>query len=67
MRAGVHVMLLSAVLVFLGFWLAVVWYCDIDGFRARRRGRPACAAHSENPAAHAAIDPDDGDDAHRHR
>jgi hypothetical protein len=30
-------MLLSATLVLLGFWLTIVWYFDIDGFRRHRR------------------------------
>ena len=30
-------LLLSATLVLLGFWLTIVWYFDIDGFRRRRR------------------------------
>jgi hypothetical protein len=30
-------LLLSATLVLLGFWLTIVWYFDIDGFRRHRR------------------------------
>jgi hypothetical protein len=64
MCPGVKPMLLSATSVLLGFWLAVVWYCDIDGFRARRRDKsPAAGAarHRGNPAAPAAIDSGGGD------
>ena len=30
-------MVISATLVLLAFWLAVVWHFDIDGFRESRR------------------------------
>jgi hypothetical protein len=39
-------MLLSATLVLLGFWLTIVWYFDIDGFRRHRR----CATSREDPS-----------------
>jgi hypothetical protein len=32
----------SATLVLLAFWLAAVWYCDVDGYN-RRRKAPADA------------------------
>jgi len=42
----VNAMLLSATLVLLGFWLTIVWYFDIDGFRRHRR----CATSREDPS-----------------
>ena len=33
-------LLLSATLILLGFWLTIVWYFDIDGFRRHRRRGP---------------------------
>ena len=33
--------MLSATAIVLAFWLAVVWYFDIDGFQERRRIKPA--------------------------
>jgi hypothetical protein len=48
-------MLLSATLVLLGFWLAIVWYCDIDGFRRKRchqqRGAAKAAEREDRDAA----------------
>jgi len=46
MSTGVNLMLLSATLALLGFWLAAVWYGDPDGFRRHRRNnqRSVCAA-----------------------
>jgi len=46
MSTGVNLMLLSATLALLGFWLAAVWYGDLDGFRRRRHNnqRSVCAA-----------------------
>jgi hypothetical protein len=61
-RAGVNLML-SSTLVLLGFWLVIVWYCDIDGFRrSRRRGlSPEDRRSQEEKAAKARVEPEDRD------
>lgn len=33
-------MLLSATVIVLALWLAFVWFCDPDGFRAARSTKP---------------------------
>ena len=41
--------MLSATTILFAFWLAVVWYCDVDGFRERRRIEPTSSMRT--PAA----------------
>lgn len=38
-------MLLSATVVVLGLWLAFVWFCDPDGFRAARNTNRRAKPH----------------------